>query len=363
MILLWSCATTSKDPNVIHLKWNKAYETDYFEKHQSGLTWALSFLGATIALDSTYTGITYSENVIRLDISKVGFSNKAISHLQSLHRHIQQSEEYQLKGSIDIGRYLALTIGSPHHYYKIADIPTQLFDLQSAYTFDTLTAYINNSSISKIDREIQYSINNNGYKRAFISAERDTITGEIEEYETVELMENGLSKFALYDIAGNLKTAGDPHITRAGKPAKCMWCHESGIQPLFREQIDVPNHMSSRDFLDSLKRYNRELTIYQNQVWQDSFIKVRQLHTDMEIAYITFMEPSIEQLSNEWQMTPKEVQNKVTHLTPHIHHEFNYLGNLYYRKHIDMLAPYQVVEVPESIREFSKNEDDVDYIE
>lgn len=364
-LLLCSCAKehTVQDANVIYLKWNKSYEDDTIEKHKIGLTWALSFLGSDIALDTDYKkGISDADNVIQLDITKVGFSEKAITHLQSLHQVIKQSEEYQKKGNIDLGRYLALTIGSPNHYYKIVDVPLHLYELESKYTFDTLTAYINNSSISKIDREIQYSIKNNDYKRAFISTERDTITGEIKEYETVELMENGLSRFALYDLEGNLKVVGDENVTRAGKPAKCMWCHESHIQPLFRKQIDVKNHLPSGDFLDSLERYDRELKAYQNRVWQNTFIKKRQSHTEMELAYITFMEPSVEQLANEWQIPLEDVQKKVAHLKSHLHHEFQFLGDLYYRKDVDVLAPFKVIEVPEYIREASDNEHTIDYI-
>lgn len=360
--MFWSCDKNTQDPNVIYLKWNQSYPEDSLERQKAGLTWALSFLGSNISLDSTLTGITHTKEVIRLDVSKVGFPDKAMPHLQSLHTVIQNSEEYQIKGSIDLGRYVALTIGSPNHYYKIVDIPLQLVDLKSQYTFDTLTAYINNSSISKIDREIQYSINNNNYKRAFISAERDTITGEIQEFETVEVMTNGLSRFALYDIEGNLKVVGDEGVTGAGKPAKCMWCHESGIQQLFRKQIDVKNHLSSGDFLDSLQRYNRELRVYQDRVWQDSLILNRRLHTEMEIAYISFMEPSVEQLTNEWQIPQEEVLKKVAHLKSHRHHEFDFLGDLYHRKDIDLLAPFQVLEVPEYIREVSSNEGNVDYI-
>lgn len=362
LLLFWSCTSTKEEAQIIHLKWNKSHEKDNLEKNITGLKWALSFLGSDLALDASLTGITHKKNIIRLDVSSIGFSEKAISHLESLHTVIKNSEEYQKKGTIDLGKYIALTIGSPHHYYKIVDIPLQLFDLKSQYTFDTLTAYINNSSISKIDREIQYSIHNTSNKRAFISAERDTITGEIQEFETVELMKNGLSRFALYDLQGNLKATGDEDVTRAGKPAKCMWCHESGIQQLFRKQIDVTNYMPSADFLDSLKRYNRELRVYQDQVWEDDFIKNRNSHTEMEVAYITFMEPSIEQLANEWQIAIEEVQEKVAHLKSHRHHEFGFLGDLYYRKEVDVLAPFQVLEVPEFIREVSGNEGNVDYI-
>ena len=69
-------------------------------------------------------------------------------------------------------------------------------------------------------------------------------------------MPNGQLRIALYDKNGNLKEAADSNITHAGKPAKCLWCHESGIQPLFREQIHVKGYMNPEVFLDSLEKFN-----------------------------------------------------------------------------------------------------------
>lgn len=355
LVLLFGACNSKRDAHIIDLKWNKSYETDSLKRNLVGLKWALSFLGSDLALDSLVSGITVHNDVINIDAQASGFQDHAVTHLSTLHSVIKNSEEYKKKGNIDIGRYIALTIGSPNHYYKIAAVPSQLSELKSNYLFDSLTAYINNSSVSKIDREIQYSVQNKDHTRAYISAERDTITGKIQEFETVELMKNGLSKFALYDTLGNIKPVGDSKVTRAGKPAKCMWCHESGIQKLFRKQVDVSGYLSSTHFLDTLLRHNRALKMYQDSVWQAAFIKDRQTHTEMEIAYITFMEPSITQLANEWNISAKEVQNKVRHLTPHRHHEFDFLGDLYYRKDVDKLAPFEVIEVPHFIREGSKN--------
>ena len=365
--VLFACNNTGSHPtqnnSCIHLKWNKAYKNDNLEKQKAGLKWALSFLGSKIALDTTYKGISYGKNTILLDIANVGFSKKAVKQLKALNQVIKNSEEYQKKHHIDIGRYIALTIGSPNHYYKIVDAPLTLSDLESKYNFDTLTAYLNNSSISKIGREIRISSYTSNYKKAFISSEIDTITKKVIEYESVEVMENGLSQFALYDANGNLKQATNPNITIAGKAGKCMWCHESGIQPVFKPQKQIINYMSPKDFLDSLVTYNKRLNKYQHKKWQDSLIIKRRQHTNMELAYITFMEPSVEQLANEWQISHEKVKEKVKHLQPHKHEEFKFLGDsLYHRKDIDKLAPYKVIEVPESIREYSKNENIVNYI-
>lgn len=342
----------------ITLKWNKAYSKDDLAKNVIGLKWCLLFLGSSIAADSTLRGISHGDSIIFLDVAKLGFHKKASEHLAHLNYQLKQTGEYKETNAVDLGRYMALTIGSPYHYYKITGTPNHLDSLKARYTFDSISGYIDNSGVSLVDRVISFSPSDSGKSQAFISSEKDPDTKEIYEFETVELMPNGLVKFGIYDKNGVIKDAADPMVTRAGKPAKCMWCHESVLQPVFRKQNNYPGHLSSNAFRDSLDRYSRQLRRYQDSIWKDANIKNRRLHTLMEIAYIGFMEPSVERLSGEWGLPVPEVVKKVSHLQSHRHDEFNYLGDLYHRKDVDVLAPWSVMEVPERIREKSANEMD-----
>jgi len=357
VFVLLSCKENSSN---INLKWNKAYTDDSMEKNITGLKWCLSFLGSNIASDTTLLGISHNDSIITLNINKLGFTKKAIHQLAQINQQILQSQEYQQKNSIDIGRYISLTLGSSNHYYKITDIPSNLKDYYSQYDFDSISGYIDNSSVSKVHRKIAYSRNVNGNHQAFISTETDSINEKPLEFETVEIMANGQLKFGIYDENGNLKPVASSDITNAGKPAKCIWCHETNIQPLFSKQSDIEGFLSYKDFLDSLTTYNRKLQVFQDNSWRDAEIATKNLHTEMEIAYISFMEPSVEQISREWNMPMEKVLQKVSHLATHKHEEFGFLGTLYDRKDIDKLAPWGVLNVPESIREASKNE--VDYL-
>ncbi|WP_298311589.1 hypothetical protein [uncultured Aquimarina sp.] len=350
-----SCNTPEKDYQ-INLKWNKSYPEDSIEKNHIALKWCLSFLGSNIASDTTLLGLSKKNNIIILRVNQLGFDKKATEYLAKLNWKLKQSEEYQNNSSINLGRYIALTIGSSYHYYKITDIPKQLDDFKKLYTFDSITGYIDNSSISLVDRIISFSKNNVGNKQAFISEEIDSISKEIYEFETLEIMNNGQLKFGIYDRDGNLKDVADNQITRAGKPAKCIWCHETGIQPMFRKQKNHEKYLSYSKLQDTLKNFNNKLRIYQDSVWKDQAIRNKKLHTEMEISYIAFMEPSAEHLSNEWGITIEKVKQKVNHLKTHRHREFDFLGDLYHRKDIDSLAPWKVLEVSEKIREKSINE-------
>jgi len=351
-----SCTTPTMDQN-INLKWNKSYPTDNLDKNVIALKWCLSFLGSDLASDTTLTGLSIKKNnIITLDLNKLKFNKKASKHLKTLNSKLKNTEEYKKNNTIDLGRYIALTIGSSNHYFKIVDIPRKLDNYNSLYTLDTIKGYIDNSSISFVDRIISISKKNTQNGQAYISAEIDSISKDIYEFETVEIMSNGQLKFGIYDREGNLKDAADNQVTRAGKPAKCIWCHETGIQPMFRKQKDHKGYLSYQKLQDTLDYYNKQLRSYQSKIWKDKQIVNKRLHTEMEVTYIAFMEPSVEHLSNEWGIGIQEVQKKLKHLSTHRHHEFDFLGDLYHRKDVDSIAPWKVLEVPESIREKSINE-------
>ena len=321
------------------------------------LKWCLSFLGSDLVADTSIAGIsTNKEPIITVNIKQLKFNNNASKYLRKLHSQLKKTEEYKKNNAIDLGRYIALTIGSSYHYYKIVDIPNKLEKYHSMYTFDTIKGYIDDSSVSLVDRIISISKNNTENRQAYISAEVDSVSKKIFEYETLEIMNNGQLKFGIYDHNGNIKDAADRTVTNAGKPAKCIWCHETGIQPLFSEQNSYFGYLTYPELKDSLDRNNKLLRSYQDKHWQDKEIRNKRLHTEMEISYISFMEPSAEHISNEWGISIEEVKTKLKHLKTHRHHEFGFIGDLYDRKDIDSLAPWKSLEIPESIREKSVNE-------
>lgn len=349
--------SSAMDKKEIHLKWNKSYVSDNLDKNITALKWCLSFLGSNIASDTLSSGIRIKKpNTIILNIHQLGFNKNATRYLKKLNTKIKKTEEYQKTHTVDLGRYIALTIGSSRHYYNIVNTPKKLREYYSLYTFDSISGYIDNSSISLVDRIISISKSSSKNKQAYIAAEVDSITKEIYEYETVEVMPNGQIKFGIYDKNGLLKDAANTSITNAGKPAKCIWCHETGIQPTFRTQKDHDGYLSYQELSDTLDYYNKQLRSYQDSLWLDKKIKNKRLHTEMEVTYIAFMEPSAEHLANEWGISLQEVQNRLKHLKTHRHHEFDFLGDLYHRSNVDSISPWKVLKVPLHIREKSTNE-------
>ena len=358
MFCFFSCENNSSTDLVdvpetsayLNLKWNKAYPEDNIDKSLIGLKWALSYLGAKLPV--SLNGIVTSENTITISIDRLGFSPTAVERLTKLHTKIKASEEYQINHAIDLGRYVTLLIGSSEHYYEIIGTPRHLEDLLINYTLKPEKGYVNNSNVSLEHRVIQFS-EQIGFNQVFLSEEINPLTQEVYEYETIELLPNGQLRFGIFDTNGNRKNVADPSHSEAGKPAKCMWCHESTINQMFTPQLDFTGYLTATNFQNILIGY-RESNRTQKLALTDGVdFSQTQQHTLTELLYISFMEPSAERLSIEWNLSLEEVQSRLSSFSTHTYDEFPFLGNLYYRKDIENLSPAAGLLVSSSVRESS----------
>jgi len=335
------------------LKWNKAYPDDTIEKSALGLEWSYSFVGAL--LPNSPSGITVGTETIVINPDDLGFNDDASQKMKLLHQKIKASQEYKRNKTIDLGRYITLLIGASEHYYSLTGMPKKINDAVAAYTLEPEVGYVNNSEVSLIHRSIRYSKPDN-LKQFFVAAEIDSVTGRVYEYETWELMPNGQPRFGIYDDAGNLKSSADKEFTTAGKPAKCMWCHESSIQQMFRPQRDFAGKLIASELQEKLIGFNQLLQ--KNRMGLPGLIDFsqKQQHTFTELLYIAFMEPSAERLALEWNLPLVEVQQLLTGLPTHVYREFPFLGNLYHRHNVEKLAPFQGLKVSGNVREGSEIE-------
>ncbi|MCF6131628.1 hypothetical protein [Flavobacterium wongokense] len=334
----------------INLKWNKAYADDTIDKSLIGLKWALSYVGAV--LPSSNAGFSNTDSTITIDIKKLGFTENAQQKLLQLIGKIKSTPEYQTNNAVDLGRFVTLLIGASEHYYEIVGTPKTLTEVINQYTLLPQKGYVDNSGVSLENRIIRFS-EQNGFNQVFLSEEVDPVSGEIYEYETIELLPNGQLRFGIFDLEGNRKTNADAAHSNAGKPAKCMWCHESNIQPLFYANDDHVGFLTYEDFRDTLLGY-RESNRNQKLALTDGvdFAQTQQ-HTLTELLYISFMEPSAERLSLEWNLPLAQVQDLLSGLPTHIYDEFPFLGTLYDRNDIESLAPFQGLPVSSHVREAS----------
>ena len=357
LILLQSCSSNSYSdlledtPNKsLNLKWNKAYQNDDIDKSVIGLKWALSYIGSK--LPKNLKGINIINSTISIDINAIGLSENAIDKLNTLHQKIINSDEYQANKNIDLGRYVSLLLGASNHYYEIIGTPKTLRQLLNKYSLKPEKGYVNNSAVSLEHRIIQFS-EQKGLDQVFLSQEVDPITQEIYEYETIELLPNGQLRFGIFDVNGNRITSADPEHSNAGKPAKCTWCHESSINPFFTPQLNFNGYLTAVQMQNKLLSFGvSHNNLKLNLVDGIDFSQTQQ-HTLTELLYISFMEPSAERLSLEWNLPLNQVQNLLSGLPTHVYDEFPFLGNLYYRNEIENIAPFQGLAVSTNVREKS----------
>jgi hypothetical protein len=366
-IFFYSCEyndLVKDNSRTVRFRYIKNFEGETIEDVTTGIVWNLSFLGATWPKGSVSKAIVWeSDASLLLHLNEAGFNAKALQAFDQLLNGIKESSEYKNTGGIDIGRFFALTLTSSNHYYAITGAQTSLEAFRSTHLFDSKKAGIVTSTVSLGERVIEISSASAPSGLAFIAQEGE---GSIKDnsfhatsFEVLDIMPNGQLRFAIYDSKGLLKTAADPLSTLAGKPSKCLWCHEISLLPLFSITEDIEGYYSSQEFESLIEARMSALKRYRSNLSSDLDFTKTQDHTLGELLYVSFMEPGIKRLSSEWRLPEQEVTIRLASLPNHENHEFPFLGNNLYDRHlVDQLAPYDVIKVPEDARELSLYEPD-----
>lgn len=370
MVLFPLCnlpASERDTPNKITLIWNKSYEGQTQQDVKRGLIWTLSWLGAELPKGSFEKALTTTDSTrFTINLDSVGFNETASRALRVICDSIRRSEEYTHYVGIDIGKFVMLTLGSTWHYYAITGAPKHLDDFRRQYRVDT-SAYVfgvTTSTIAEGHRRIFFSRDTALFHCGFMAEEGN---GRLTEnnfsptmYECFDVMPNGQLRFMIYDQYGKLAEGTPQIIGDAGKPTKCLWCHETNVQPLFIENVAVAGMLTNEEFLvmrDSvqsrLERYR--LTLHTDMDWK----QVRD-HTLGELLYITYMEPTFMHMQNEWRMNERELKQRLDGILADEFREFDYIGLVYQREKINAREKIFVLEVPESARETGR---EVNYLE
>ena len=365
IVYSYGCADgTSSDQLRINLRWIKSFPNEKKENVITGIKWNLSFLGAMLPKGSFKKAVRWkNETTFILDLSKVGFDQPAETALIQFLKVIKESQEYQKFDAIDLGRFIMLMFNSPHHYYAITGANEKFSSFSARFVFEDKKAAIIESSIAVGNRLIEISRAEKFSEIAFVGLEGEGSveegTFEIREFEAMDFMPNGQLRFALYDSKGNLESATTPSMTAAGKPAKCLWCHELGFVPPFEDDHTLLGYYSSVDFKNILMDRRETVLEYRKELNSEIDFTDLQAHTQAELLYLAFMEPSAERLAQEWGLSVSETQKRLQGFETHPQHEFKYLGDhLYYRHDIDSMAPYENIVVSDDAREYSAYEPD-----
>jgi len=365
-LLTGSCAAppAPSDPDLsIELRWIESYGGESRSDVEVGLLWTLSFLGASLPADGP-PALSWRGDVVTLRLDHAGIGPEALAQWKRLLTALKANDEYRDMGALDVGRFVALTLCSSNHYYALTGAEPSYERAYARHEFASQHVAIVESAVSHGDRLIEVSESATVGEIAFVAHEGPGSihlgTFAVEEHELLDVMANGQLRFALYAADGILKPAASAALTAAGKPGKCLWCHEIALSRPFAGLTSVPGYRSLGEFerlisqrMDSLQHARSKL---------DSLIDFRrtQDHTYAELLYISFYEPSAERIAGEWNVPVARVREALIGLPTHAHQEFDFLGDrLYRRSDIDALAPYRALTPPTDPREPSAYEPDL----
>jgi len=341
------------------LKWHKAYPNQNFKVVKLGLLWSLSYLGAELPKNALDSALQFKDScTFNLRFDKLGFNNNAIKALTIICDSLMKSDEYKQHKSIDLSRFLVLTLYSPFHYYQITQAVPNLKQFIKKYQLQEPEYFgVTNSTVSKSHRLIKFSKDSASlFSIGFLAEEGDGSlidnTFKADVFETFDIMLNGQFRYAIYDENGKLTDASPDKFSKAGSVGKCMWCHETYIQPLYTKNIAVQNMLSNTEFESKIVALQKKLDTYRKTLNTEIQFENKQDHTSAELLYISFMEPSALRLINEYAGDSLALKN-ITKSNHHIYEEFPFLGKLYSRQEADKYSPVKSYQVPESVREKS----------
>lgn len=356
-----SYSNSELDTN-INTVWYKAYSSESPQKVKIGLHWYLNYLGAELP-KGCFDSIQIKNKVpFEMNMKNFGFNDESLRAWSQIIKQIKKTEEYKSKNAIDVGRLIMLTLNSTWHYYKITGAEKKYKSAANKYEFDEKLYALQKgeSCIAYNDRKVMIADGSDLKSTAFVGLEGSGKISEdsykVHEFELMEIMDNGFFRFAVYDDKGKLMKGSSRLMSDAGKPAKCLWCHAQNLNPAFLAETNLEGYYSVNDFKAIIDNKMEDIRNYRLNLKREINIREGENHENIEILYISFMEPSAMRLAGEWNMPIAKVKELLADQETHEHHEFEYLGDLYHRLEIDNLANFKPINVPEDARETSEYE-------
>ena len=349
---------------VIKLRWIKSYPNQARSQVNTGLFWALSFLGAKLPTDAAI--VSWDGTTVTLDLDAAGVAEISKPAWKKLLDVLKSSDEYRVMGGIDIGRFVFLSLCSAYQYYALTGVSPNYAEFRAKHVFAPKQVAIVESAVAHGNRLIEVGQGEGINSVAFVAFEG---AGSLKDHsfqkadiETLDLMENGQLRFGLYDLEGHLKAMTTPTLTAAGKPSKCLWCHEINLQPPFRNVTDLQGYYSTKEFKELVASATRVVAGYRKTLASKVDFSRLQDHSNAEDLYLSFAEPTAIRLAAEWNMPLGQVKQLLVNrnLKTHPHSERiddGVLGDdLYDRNDVDPLAPYATIRGPSDMREASSYE-------
>ena len=367
---LSSCSSPAPtDPALaIDLRWVQNYPGEKKSNVNTGLYWALSFLGAKLPASADI--LSWRGSVVTLDLGAAQVQPGSQAAWKKLLMTLKSSDEYRRMGAIDIGRFVLLSLCSANHYYALTDTSPTFPQFLARHSFGSRQIAVVESGVAHGNRLIEVGTGGTVGSIGFVAYEGPGALKDGSfhktDVETLEFMPNGQLHFGLYDLAGNLKSATTPGLTRAGKPSKCLWCHEINLTATHFQQDRCARLLQHATVQGSHRRARcGTVASYRQALRAKVDFRKTQDHTNAENLYTSFAQPTAERLAAEWRLPIDAVRRvlEAGKLKTHPHSteaDDGILGDqLYDRTEVDALAPYRSVRGPTDFREASSYEPDL----
>ncbi|MBL7919726.1 MAG: hypothetical protein JNJ40_05395 [Bacteroidia bacterium] len=348
----------------MNLEFTKIYEIDNWENGRTGLFWTLSFLGAELKKDSLEHAITKTDSTkFNLNFSKLGFSETGLIALNKICDSLKKTEEYKVKQTVDLGAFVSLALGSSEHYYNITGVERDFFKILDKHKNEEPIIFpVTRSLVSKHTRILKLYAKGAVTDWLFVAEEgegdffKNTFTAKA--YEVFDIMQNGQLRFAIYDQNGKIINASPKNLSDAGKPAKCLWCHEIVIQPLYTNNDSIKGSVTQAEFQELVKEMMFKLDLYRKNLNSEIDYSKTQDHSLAERLYIGYMEPSLMKLSKEWNIPVTKLKDILKKNRTHLYPEYPFFGDIYYRDSVNSFAPFTSCIKPFNVREQDANSPD-----
>ncbi len=339
------------------LRWSPFYAGETAARVRQGVLWNLQLIGAQLpAAQAQAIAAWVDTRRLRVDLHAAGFDKRARCLLQRIVAVLQQSEESSRFGAIDAGRFAMATVGAATHYYALTDAAPTLAAFRARHLPFVEAAEVEVSGIAVGARRLQ-RVDAKTWSQIAWMAREQAPKGQLAEHETIDVMANGELRFAIYWPDGHLSASADPALGAAGKPARCMFCHESRLSPVFTPHAfgESPTEPDGQQLLDRAA-FLRRVKGDNAQLWQFRLSeprlvehRIRDQHSQGELLIVGFLEPSFARLVSEWAV-PEAMVAWLTKGLP-THHEAVYHVDpalCFDRADVDSRSPYQVAKVPSS---------------
>lgn len=315
LIFVAGCAEAD-DPAVVPLRWVRAYDGDSWERARAGLWWQLGNLGALPPVGEPAIQVHEQDpDAVRftLDLGQVGLSADASAALVEASAFVAETDEVRLFGGLDLGAYALRTLYEPWTYYVVTGACRDAADWREARTGGApLAEYaITKSLLLDGDRLDAFTAHPAAVADiAHLVAEGE---GSIHrgtfvpgETESIDVMPNGMLRYAVYDEGGEL--APWARTAEVGQPGRCMWCHEDHLQPGYASNPGAPRYVPTEVFLRELDAQQAEVVALRAQLQTALVYDPPDAHEVGELLTETWLQPSPARLAREWGVGEDQVR-------------------------------------------------------